>query len=164
MTIINIAYIPTNENYIISLVSMYSLLKNNKNSHINFYILYDETFDVIFLNQYEDVKKMTNCVNVNFIKIKHARYLFLKETMQNFDSRIYGFELPYVIDEDKILFLDSETLINDDITELYNTDINDFSCYTAEHIYANYYNDKYNNTKKAYNFHSMLINLKYWRE
>lgn len=157
----NIVYTPTNDTYIFTLVSICSILLNNLNSDINFYLVIDDTFNK--LEYFESIKKYKNCKNINVINVDKRKYRNLYSKFY-FTTRLYAFEFANLIKEDKVLYLSSHTIVTGNIQEMYDTDISNFSAAATEFIYQK-------NIKKIFGiekniiFHNtvVLINLKNWR-
>lgn len=124
---INIAYTIQNEYIYMALVSIQSILENNKNNDLNFYIIYDKTLKkehleyFKFLNNYKNVK-------FEFVLVDQNKYVHIN----NYFKSIYCLELIDKIEEDKLLYCHSLSIINNDLAEIYNTDISDYSCASSE--------------------------------
>ncbi len=75
----------------------------------------------------------------------------------------YKVSIPELIKEDKVLYLDSDAIVLDDISELWETDISDY--FLAACVdYCKFAKKKYNIEKGEYfNAGVMLINNKKWR-
>lgn len=151
-------------------VSILSLINANKGENLHFYLVEDE------ISQ-NNIKKLTNMISengalVDFIKkpdiraklgveLKTLRWsdsaysrLFLKELFQDYE------------DIEKILYIDCDTLIVDNLEELWNTDISDYlgasclECMSNMHkrIIGAKKSDNYINTGM------LLLNVKRWVE
>jgi len=159
----NIAY-STDSNYCRHVaVSMMSLFENNKDvKEIKVYIIVDNITNddkinlesiakkfkrkIVFLDCDEICKNLK--VNTNFPKAAFAR-LFLG-----------------CLDIDKILYLDSDTYVNDSLKELYDTDVSDYEIAGVQDNAAYYLLRKIgmDKTDRYINSGVLLINLKAWRE
>ena len=67
MNNIKIVYTPTNESYKLAIVSMYSLIINNSDNIIDFYIVIDKDFDMKNCDEFSFLKQFKNCKSINFI-------------------------------------------------------------------------------------------------
>lgn len=161
----NVVYTISNKNYYMTFVSLLSLFNNNIDTKINLYIVFDKCFEQEYLYKLKYFENQTNCKQLKYICIDRQKYVEAGFDMFNFDERLYIFELANLIDCDKILYIDSTSLIMKDITELYNIDLDNNTCAAAEHIYSNYYHTLYGYKNKiVYNYHLMLINTKLWKQ
>lgn len=72
--------------------------------------------------------------------------------------------IPLVISEVKALYLDSDTIVLDDLSDLYNADLGDFALAAAldDGFYGNELLDLH--CDEYFNSGVLLINLDYWRE
>lgn len=162
--IYNVAY-ASDQNYAKHVgISLISLLENNKNlENIHIYIIEDNISEelkeklVSIVNRYKRELTFLKCnklcenldVKVNFPKAAFSR-LFLDK-----------------IDEiDKILYLDSDTIINSSIKELYETNIDDYYVAGVQDNAAYYLLKKIgmNKNDRYINSGVLLMNLKKWRE
>ena len=134
---INIAYTPTNNSYQLAIVSMFSLLSNNKNNAVNFYVIVDESFNDKYKDEFKSLKQFKNCNSINFITAT-IKYSDLARNKIVLSERMRIYELGNLIQEDKILFIDAQTIVNADLLELYNTPIDGYSCAAAEYIPVSY--------------------------
>ena len=158
---INIAYTITNNNIYHLIVSLQSIISNNENNELNFYIIYDEKLETYKLQIFEKFKN-ANC-HFYFIKEDSSKYLKIKHQV-NFNERFYCANFANLINADKILYFSSCTLININISELWNTDFGNYSCAAAEYMYLSTY-DKYNVQKEiAFHNTAILIDLDKWRK
>ena len=158
---INIAYTITNNNLYHLVVSLQSIISNNENNELNFYIIYDEKLEIYKLQIFEKFKN-ENC-HFYFIKEDSSKYLKIKHKV-DFNERFYCANFANLISVDKILYFSSYTLINTNLSELWNTNLGNYSCAAAEYMYLSTYN-KYN-VKKGISFHNtaILIDLDKWRK
>lgn len=85
----------------------------------------------------------------------------------NISSFLRIFIPELIPDEDKALFIDSDTLIKTGIKELYDTDISDYMCAMSYNmpIYSAMLNEAHLKSADGYyNAGVILLNLKKWRE
>ena len=158
---INIAYTFNENEYVSLIISMLSVLENNAKNQINFYIASDDKQISNNVIQYiNSLKRYKNCKSINFIKIDKKKYEPLKSRVI-LEHNIYAFELPYLIDADKIIYLNPYTFVTADLSELFNIDMSDFAVAACEYPYIPYHksiNGVY------YLSNVLLINSKKWRE
>jgi len=168
----NIAY-ATDENYIRhTYVSIQSLLDFNRDvEEINIYVIVYNVRNE-YRNFLEDLaagyskgKSKRNIIFLNFEEmqrpLEHARML-------NGSLLAYGrlFLVNYV-DSDRILYIDSDTLINNSLTELYETEINQYAAAGVQDCGISLEHIKTIGLKNGsiyFNSGVCLFNLKYWRE
>lgn len=162
---LNVLY-STDENYSRHCgASLYSLLDNNKKiSEINIYIvennLSKETKEKFFrLSQ-----KFNR--NLKFIEIESLCGKFVKNN--DFPQSAYCRLFAEKIDDSigKILYLDCDTIINDSLEELWNTNIDDYYIAAVQDSIQSF-NVKLIGLSKAdryINSGVLLINLKKWRD
>jgi len=162
---INIAYTPTNHSYRLAIVSMFSLLSNNRNNLINFYIIVDETFNDKYKDAFKSLKQFKNCNNINFVTTT-IQYSDLAKNKIVLSERMRIYELGNLIQEDRILFIDAQTIVNADLLELYNTPIDNYSCAATEYIHSKDVISRNNiiNKNIAFNSGVLLINLPVWKK
>lgn len=157
---INIVYTPINHYYYMLYISMYSVIINNTNNNINFYILHDKTFEKKYIKGLKAFEKYKNCKSINFIEINQTENPYI----DNFGHSLYCLQLPRLINEDKVLFLNTLDIINADLSEVYNTDISDFACAAAE--YSQEEKNLNIDIDRGFAFTNsfMLINLNNWKK
>ena len=157
-----IAYTPTNETYLMMFVSMESVLTNNSNNNIVFYVVIDNSFNTSYFNY---LKKYKNKYNFEIIikKVNKNKYEKISDKL-NICNRLYVYDFPELIEEDRILYLNSFSIINYDLKELFNTELDNYSCACTEYISPQ--NIMYNSClykKFVFNNNIMLIDLNKWR-
>ena len=165
MANIKIAYTPTNETIDVTIVSMYSLIINNSENNVDFYIIIDENFSKKNKTEFDYLRQFSNCKSINFIEVESSMFNKVK-TYVNVTERFWIYKISELINEDKIIFIDAQSIINSDLSELYNFDITDYSCAAAEYILSKDIllrtNINYKNT--AFNAGVLLINIKRWHQ
>jgi lipopolysaccharide biosynthesis glycosyltransferase len=121
-----IAFSPNWSKYV--LIEMYAIFKNNS-SPITIYLLTDELdkqniieFDNVcdffgegYTYQYVDCRDAYARLIPSEINVEHR---FSKYTL-------YRLLIPHLVNEDKILYLDADTLVTDDILEMYHAELSD---------------------------------------
>lgn len=162
-TNINIAYTLNNNNYLMTFVSMQSVLENNKNNTINFYLVFDNTFESVFGQIFDKFKGYLNC-NIFFVTENIQKYSKI-ETFSRYIEMSYVFDFANLIDQDRVLYLHSDTFITCDLREFFNQDLTGYSCSAPEYIYSESLRNDYNLSNSIL-FHNtvLLIDLKKWKE
>lgn len=160
----NIVY-ATDEKYVRPLaVSIVSLFENNKNVEDIIVYIIENNVKEKSKSKLNEIAKKYNRI-IKFIKFESI-CSDLKVDVK-FPLVAYGRLFLYKIEEiDKILYLDSDTIINESLEELYNTDISEYEVAGVQDNAAYYLLKKIGmNRKNRYiNSGVLLINLKKWRE
>ena len=107
-------------------------LINSGNEQVTIYLLTDKlTPEFLELDKFY----IGHCVYINM------NYFYDKYIGQNpnVDGRftkytLYRLLIPYAINDDKVLYLDADTLVNGDISNFYNTDMNNYVIAGAKDI------------------------------
>lgn len=128
MELINIAYI-TDENYVMpTCVSIISLIENSgKETTYNIYVL----TSAISEKSHKSLRSLENeRVAVSIVEVEKGKYLWLakkclSEGIHVTENALYKFDLPNILNLDRVLYLDNDTIINKEIGGLYHTDISD---------------------------------------
>ena len=160
----NIVY-ATDDNYVRPLgVSMVSLFENNKDTkEIIVYIIENNVKEESKIKLYEIAQKYKRSIKfIDFKKICSDLHINVK-----FPLVAYGRLFLYKLEEvDKILYLDSDTIVNSSIEELYETNIDEYEVAGVQDNAAYYLLKKIGMAKKDRYINSgvLLINLKKWRE
>ena len=160
---INIAYTLDNDNIYMILVSMQSIIENNINNIITFYLIIDEYFET---DQYKIFSSLQQNENFNIKLIKESSNKFNRiKSKINFNKHIYCFDLYNLINETRVLYLDENTIINTDLSELYNTDLTKHSCAAPEYLYRKPLRKEFNINKDIFfNNSILLIDLDKWKK
>lgn len=161
---INIVYTPSNETSIMTCVSICSLLINNPNNEIKFYFIITDKFDKKNIQYINSYLKNKNCIDIKYINIDEDKYKSLNKRIYH-SSRLYCFEFGNLIPEDKVLYLNANTIINKDLEDLYKIDISNYQAAAIESLYQSQVKEKFNIKKDIiFNNTVLLINLQKWRE
>ncbi|MBQ8847436.1 MAG: ATP-binding cassette domain-containing protein [Candidatus Gastranaerophilales bacterium] len=167
MKTFDIVYIPTDETIQLTLVSITSLLLNNTKNNINIHLFYDEFFDEKLLDLFKKLKKYKNLNTINTVKINSKKYLCYSKH-NSYIKTYYLYEAGSHIKAEKILFLNYDTIINDDLTELFDTDLSNNSCAAVEFIdttkTTNILRELAIPDDKLYRPTTLLINLDLWNK
>jgi len=147
-------------------VMLYSLFKN---------YLSDEKLDVYIIdggifseNKYkiEDIGREFN-IPITFLKISKKIYQNFKISHHINSSTYYRISIPEIIDSSikKVIYLDCDLIIREDISKLWYTDISEYFLAAVENPNFNRYADlKIPVNSKYFNAGVMLINLEKWRQ
>ena len=156
-----------NRNYIKPMsVMMISLLENNKKYKINFNIFQDD-----FL--YEDKEKLLvrfkkyDNLYINYIDVTNDLFEGLPTLEHISLSTYYRILSPKLLPQyDKLLYLDSDLVVDGDILELWETDIKDYvvAAVREESLQANEERLNIPKHQKYFNAGVLLINSKKMRE
>ncbi len=165
----------TDDNYIMPCgITMISLLENNKDN--NFI-----TFHIIGMNIKENSKEKVSSISSKYKNVKIVFYEINKDLLEPYNFSLYdskhlslaaysrlfiGDILPKSIE--KILYLDCDIIITKDLSELWNTDIENHSIAGVPDIYIStkrsFENLGYPEKFGYINSGILLINLKDWNE
>lgn len=166
----NILY-STDDNYFPYMaVSIFSLLKANKTAGINFYI-----FDLgITENNKEALRQLVNRFghSVSFITIDKTAFAQFPQTISYISVATYARlkAAEYLPKVKKIIYLDVDTLIADDLSSLYATNLGEAAIGAVKDWFieakTNNYKYKIGLTDKDTYFNAgvLLINLEKWRK
>ena len=156
----NIVYTPRSDNYLNTIVSIKSVLLNNLNNRINFHIFIDEYFDDMYLKYFNIFKSEPNCQSINIIKFNSLKYKISNKIY--YSNRFVIFDIHNYISCEKVLFLNSYSIVNSDLSELFNINLENYSCAAAEYIYPNTVN--VDNRVSIFDDTVLLINIQKWTE
>ena len=151
---INVVYICDYKYCMPTIVSIKSLLENTDYKSINIYVISNERIDN-YVNKYIS--------NINFIFFENEFITDINLFHQHVSkSALLKFSIPSILkDIDKVIYLDSDIIINNNLHDLYSINLDDY--------YAAATNDMYyilhkNITGNYYNSGAMLLNLKKLRD
>jgi lipopolysaccharide biosynthesis glycosyltransferase len=137
-------------------VTLYSLLKNNKNAFFNVYILHNNCLDNNYINVICNQYPLNEFNNFKIILIDISTYMELNQLkeIKNWSIDIYSkIFLPIVLPSvDKIMHLDADVIVLKDITELFNINM-DNALYCCD-------NSSEKENEYAFNIGVSLHNLK----
>ncbi len=154
----------TDENYILpTKVAIRSIIRNaDKNTYGTIYIICD--FAVSQQNEFTELA--TDKIRVNIIFVTdEMRMEYVKEHEHVTVSALYKFMLPEILPMlDKVLYLDVDILVNDDLQKLFDVDIEEFYLAAVEDMAVVKRHDKTISNGKYFNSGVMLLNLKMLRE
>lgn len=168
MSKINIAFGVTNDWIEHSFVVINSILSNSNSNEYRFYIMSDIKENEFNQNFKEFIQKLDMKYS--------AEYVYIKMDNSEFDgivhdkrvgiSAYYRLKLPSLINEDKIIYLDSDIVVLDDIANLWNYDITNYLFAGVEDKYSDIMKDKSGLSDDDIYINSgvLLMNLKKFRE
>mgnify|MGYP003770710183 CR=1 FL=1 len=150
-------------------IAIYSLLKNLSDWYFVEIIILDWWISEKNKKLIKNICLKLNNWNVNFILMDRKKFENLPTTWLS-QEIYYRLDLPELLkDDDKILYLDVDIVINDNIWDLFDYDLWDDVVWAVWEITTiNYYHDDYNLTSKNrwlfFNSWVLLMNLKKMRE
>lgn len=100
-------------------ISTYSLAMNNR-SDANVYWCVPQEYMVEANKMLENVK-LHKRINVNVIKIESDIFQNWRTSYHFTATNYMRLQLPNILEEDKIIYLDADTLVTSDLAELYST-------------------------------------------
>lgn len=162
---INIAYAPDDNFINLVLVSMVSALENNANCEIEFIILYSNLLEKS-IEAFNTFKKYENC-KIRLVKVDEKNFKQLPlaswTTVQTWFRTALAELCP---DLDKVLYLDCDTLILGDLSELFSTDLSGNIIAGVTDIVGEFSHVKRLNIadKKYFNAGAILFNTEKMRE
>lgn len=151
-----------------SIVLLKSIEKYNPQNNINVYVFYDNLSSI---NRVKCI--IATCftnIKIKFIKVPKKIQLIFKMSKDSVMPRITYYRLlaskllPKNID--KVLYLDCDTLVVNNLNTLYKTDIENYAVAAVEGFCPDSRREKLNisSSKKYFNTGVLLINLNYWRK
>lgn len=166
---INICMI-TDDNYIMpTSVAIHSMIVNKGNGKYNFYIItsnLSEESEKAFKNfEREDVS--VKIIRENAQKRFEGFHVFSNDSICVASiSALLKFIIPDLLPSlDKVLYLDGDLIVENDLSELYSTELGDNYAATVLDVSKVYWKSEFNSCVKNYfNSGVMLLNLKKMRE
>tara|TARA_R110000868_G_scaffold246584_2_gene503173 strand:- start:113 stop:976 length:864 start_codon:yes stop_codon:yes gene_type:complete len=154
----------TDENYIQHLnVALISLLSNNEKHQISVFILSAASGEL-----FDDILRLndTYSCNIKIVKIEESQIEGLKISSHITLGAYYRLLLSQVLPEiDKALYLDCDLVVQSDISELYETNIDDnYVGAVPDYFFHEYVEVDINPENQYFNSGVMLINLIKWRQ
>ena len=152
------------DNYVIPVLTcLTSVFENNKEYSFCVYIV---TAGITHENERKFQSLLdiySQCIIVK--NIDSSRFDVLPSRGRYVVATYYRYILPEILSEDKVLYLDGDTIVTSDLGELWQTDISDYACAAVEDQRCDnvlLYNRFYLKTT-YFNAGVLLVNLKYWR-
>ena len=155
----------TDNNYVIpTAVGMTSaILNKNDNSIYHFILLLNGVSDD---NKSKLLQLKSKNVLIDFIDVSSDKYSAINVQTHVQVSALLKFDIPNLISENKILYIDGDVIIQKDLTELYYTDIKQYSLAAVRDMGGELlqkFNEKVG-VSKYFNSGVMLLNLERWRK
>lgn len=173
METINICYASDEEYLPICGVSLYSLLKNSSYNYFNIYILYHKyNISVNSIEKFCDFfTKTFQYMQLKIIFIDISLYLennhmnFQKPIKRISEATYYRLFLDEYIKEDKLLYLDCDTIVLEDVLNLWQVDISNYlfsaCCDRGSILFREYISNALKTNPDTYfNAGVILFNLK----
>lgn len=106
-------------------VAIASILKNTKtNKGIDIFILNDGSLQATHKEKIKSLKTLRSDVNIIFLTIDKNMFQGLPLAFHFTEAIYYRFIIPHILNKlPKIIYLDSDLIVNTDIEDLYNTDL-----------------------------------------
>ena len=145
-----------------------SLLNTNKNIEtIDIYVINDG-FAKSLEEKLKDLVRQYDNANILFIYPEKIRKRLQANNVKKWAGSYSAYYKLFIEDEisdvDKILYIDSDTIICDDLSDILNVSIDDYACAMVYELINPHIKNHYRINKEFYNSGIVLINLRYWRE
>jgi len=142
-------------------VAYYSLFENNKDLEFNIYILHSKISNRTKSILEEFAASFQR--KIKFIYINDDKFSGLVMGHHFKKSNYYRLLIPEVVNGDKVLYLDSDIIVNASIKELFDIDISDYYLAAVGGAGFNRHEElKMKSDAKYFNSGVMLINVKKW--
>lgn len=159
----NILYMVDNDNFEMAFVSIHSVIKNNLNNFLKIFIVVNYDFKKENEELLKFINKIESC-ELKIIKRDQKQYSRFSQRLLP-TERFALFDIANFINEEKILFINSYSIVNENLDALYNTDIKNNSCAATEYIYQDFIKKQFVINKPViFNNTILLINTKKWKE
>lgn len=140
----NIAFSINQAHLFFAFVTINSILTNNPSSFFNIYILHDNSVITADVNKYNKtlIKAGKDNFRVELIDVtKHPKFNQINYEMRHWGKEIfYKILLPSLLPKiDRILTLDTDVIVKGDITDIYNTNLDDY-CFAADFLQTGWIN------------------------
>ena len=145
-------------------VCITSILENNKNEECNIYILTTglkkETIEKI-----EQLKE-TYHQNIEIKILDESIFKGLKISDRFPVSIYFRYLLPQLLEGEKTIYLDCDTIVTKNLKELWQTNIEDYACGVVEDQMSDdiRIQNRIGHNKDYFNSGMLLINLEFWRK
>ncbi|GLC87812.1 glycosyltransferase family 8 protein [Lysinibacillus piscis] len=157
----------TNKQFIQHMCVMLQSLITNTNENVFVHILHtelDENDQYFIQNLFKNQKKITvNFYHVEKNLLENIPIIADSLTIETLFRLLLPMELP--VDIDKVLYIDSDIVIKDDIYDIYKIDLKNYYLAAVVDVYEKILETiKFDNILNYFNAGFILINLKKWRE
>ncbi len=159
----NIAYIINNDDFLMSFVSIQSILDNCISQNLKFYLIFEKEFEKDKLSLFQESLNKKKRVDVEYVFYSKEKYLSRFPDIR-FNERLFVYEFIKNLNEDKILVLNPYSVIVNDLNELYDLSIDNYSCAISEFVFSGNIKEDFKlSNEHVVNNLVMLINVKYWQ-
>lgn len=147
-------------------VAINSIIKNNINNNIiEFFILNigdSDTHIDKFINRYRNF----NNIKIKIINVENEKINQFKSKTHVSKAAFAKIYMSEILNEDKIIYLDCDLIVNDDISKLWNEFDDNIKIKSVWNPFYNYDNKYFgiDESKRTFNSGVMLLNLKLIRE
>lgn len=148
--------------YIHLIVSIKSLLENNKDLIFKIYVINED----FHKNEIASLKALIESYKNIFVYINDLNwdYSKLKTTRQFSKAIYYRISIPYLICDDLVLYLDSDIIVNGSLIDLFSINLKDKVLGAVQDIgYIDYKSLDMDYEHGYFNSGVMLINTKEWK-
>ena len=171
MSRINIAFGATEDWLEHTFVTICSILSNAGDDEFKFYIMSDiseEEFNKKLLTVYDKLQNISHAqtFHIEYLKMNNSDFEDVLHDMRVGISALYRLKLSSMTKEDKIIYLDSDLVVLDNISQLWNYNIEDYLLGAVEDKYSALmtYRANLSDDDIYYNSGVLLMNLKKFRE
>ncbi len=128
-------------------VAIYSVIKNNQKHRLNFYIIHSN-INQKNIDRLKKLQSRHRNANIKFISIDGDQLKTIKITNMVTTEAYYRYLAPDILpkSENRVLYMDIDTLCLSDLSELYNTNL-EGKCIAAVEDYAFNNSDDYRDNK-----------------
>lgn len=144
-------------------VTITSILANKKQGHIFKIYIIDGGLDINDKQKLEIFNQ--DEVSIEYLKVNTEDFRLLPEKRHITMAGYYRLIAPKLINYEKIIYLDSDIIVNMDLIDLYNINLRDQVIAAVSDISENYIKKYFfRPISKYFNSGVLLINVKKWRE
>lgn len=154
------------ENYVCQLGAvLYSLVETNNHNRVDIYVISSQVSEVAKLRLTDVVKAVDN-FSITFVDSKDKEVQSLEAGGHISAATYMRFEVPVLLSElDKVLYLDADLIIADDLGEFWNVDISRSFVGAVENpFFDRYISLGMTHDMGYFNAGVLLMNLTLWRE
>jgi len=165
----HVVYLVYDQYWIPCYVSIYSLLKNNKQEEFKIYIISEEKNYERYFKNIDPLNSTHDDFSIEFINVSQSTVGALPKPQQDRFGRGVNLKLLFEdllpIKNDNFLYLDPDTIVNGDITQFLSKDMSNLTVAACQdYSPQNIVGLGVPLTKQYFNAGVMLINMRSWRE
>lgn len=162
---INVMYASSSSYLSITLLSIYSLIENNPMQQLNIFFIADGLND-LEKNKLRRLENEFLYVTVKIYNINDFSEKIFALSMVDYRQSIFTKFYIDRLNVDKVLFIDSDTIFVNSITELFEVDMNNYLIAGVSIPSPRHYNRNFaiTNNDVYLNFGIVLFNVKKWKE